>query len=189
LFLSVCAGGCHASEKPPSTSGLFVGRAAPDFKFRNADGQNTQLSALKGRVVLIDFWATWCGPCRVEIPAIERLAKHFAKKDVVVLGIDTEEDEDAVRRFVAATKINYPIILTKDDPAVARGYAVRALPTAVVIDKDGIVAAYRVGENPATEAALYDEINHVLSSKYVAPRPKATQAAPSPVPEPTLAAA
>jgi len=186
LLLSVFIGGCHGSEKAASPSDLFVGRPAPDFRFKDADGQNTQLSALKGRVVLIDFWTTWCGPCRAEIPAIERLAKHFEKKGVVVLGIDAEEDEGVVRRFVAANKIAYPIVLTKDDPSVARGYAVRALPTAVVIDKDGIVAVYRVGETPTTEVGLYDEINHVLSSRFVAPRPKAVQVAPSPVPAHTL---
>ncbi len=186
LLLSVFVAACHGSENPTSLADSFVGRPAPDFRFKDADGQNTQLSALKGRVVLIDFWATWCGPCRAEIPAIERLAKHFGKKGVVVLGIDAEEDEPLVQRFVAANKILYPIILTKDDPSVARGFAVRGLPTAVVVDKDGIIAAYRVGEGPTTEVGLYDEINHVLSSRYVAPKPKATQAVPSPAPAPTL---
>lgn len=161
-------------------SDLFVGHPAPDFKLKDLDGHEVQLSSLRGRVVLLDFWATWCGPCRAELPMIEHISKEFKEKNVIVIGIDSEEPADVVRRFAAKKKLTYSIVLSADDPGVIRAYAAHALPTVAVIDKNGIIAAYRVGENPRTEEILREDIRYVSSSKYVAPQPKAVHLAQGP---------
>ncbi len=175
-----------------SISDFFVGHAAPDFKLKDLDGHDVELSSFKGNIVLIDFWATWCGPCRAEIPMIEHIWKGFEKKNVIVIGINSEEPEGVVRKFVAKNKMTYRIALTEDNPSVIHAYGARGLPTVAIIDKNGIIAAYRVGENPNTEEILRDDIHRVSSSKYVAPQPKLIQMAqipPAVSPAPMISAA
>jgi thiol-disulfide isomerase/thioredoxin len=93
----------------------FVGRPAPDFTLKDLGGHDVQLTSLKGKVVVLDFWATWCGPCRLEIPIIERLYKQYGKKGVAVLGVNEQESGDIVRKYVERNKISYPVLLTSDD--------------------------------------------------------------------------
>lgn len=158
-----------------ASAAYMVGHAAPDFKLKDLDGKQVQLSSLRGKVVLLDFWASWCGPCRVEIPIIESISKHFKNKDVLVLGVNSQEPAEVVRSFVAKNKITYPVVLTVDNPGIIRAYSADALPTAVLVDKTGIIAAYRIGENPSTEEILRDDLHRVLSPKYVPPQPKPVQ--------------
>lgn len=167
-----------------STSDFFVGHTAPDFKLKDLEGHEVELSSLKGNIVVLDFWASWCAACRAEMPSIQSIAKHLAKKNVVVIGVNLDEPADVVRRFVTKNKLTYPIVLTIDNPAFIQAYAAMTLPTVAVIDENGIIAAYRVGESSRTEEMLLGDIHHVSSSKYVAPRPKAVQMAQMP-PVPT----
>jgi hypothetical protein len=111
---------------------------------------------------------------------IEDLWKRLEKKDVIVIGVDAEEPADVVRRFAEKNKITYPIALTTDNQNVMRIYAPRAIPTAAIIDKDGIIAVYLVRENPDTGQLLRSDIDHVSSLRYVAPKPKFIQAAQDP---------
>lgn len=184
LISIIFIGKCRGQVKPSAIGDFFVGRPAPEFHLKDLDGQDVLLSSFKGNVVVLEFWATWCGPCRVEIPAIEHLSKQFAKKNVVVIGINSEEPEDTIRRFVAKNKMTYRIVPTEHDPSVIRAYAANALPTVVIIDKDGIVAAYQIGVRLDTESILHDHLHHVLSAKYVAPEPKPIPNIPKPVATP-----
>ena len=84
----VSVNSCFGRGNVSSPSDFFVGGRRPDFKLEDLDGREVQLSWYRGRTVLIDFWATWCGPCGVEIPDLERISKQFAKNDMVVLGIN-----------------------------------------------------------------------------------------------------
>ena len=152
----------------------LVGRPAPDFTLRDLEGNQIQLSALKGRVVLLDFWATWCGPCRSTMPKLNSLFKKFRKRDVVVLGVDMHESEQAVRGFVSKNRYEYPILLSPRSDPVFDNYFARAIPTLVVIDKNGLVADYKVGYGSETEEMLRDDLVRVLSKEYVAPKPVAT---------------
>lgn len=163
---------CFAANRFQTRGDFFVGRPAPDFRLKDLDGHDVQLSSLKGDIVLLDFWASWCAPCRAEMPMIQSISKQFAKKNVVVIGVNSEEPEETVRRFVAKSKLTYQIVLTGNNPSVIRDYAASALPTVVIIDKSGIVAAYRVGERFDTENILHEDVHYVLSKKYVAPQPK-----------------
>jgi tetratricopeptide (TPR) repeat protein/thiol-disulfide isomerase/thioredoxin len=150
----------------------IVGRPAPDFTLKDLDGRDVQLTSLKGKVVVLDFWATWCGPCRLEIPIIERIYKQYGKKGVAVLGVNEQESGDIVRKYVERNKISYPVLLTSGDSSVIGAYGAHALPTVAVVDKNGIVAAYRVGTSPVIADVLHDDIRRVSSPDYVAPPPK-----------------
>ena len=163
--------------RPESVADYFVGHTAPDFTLKDLEGNEVHLSSLKGHVVLVDFWASWCGPCRMEIPMLEHISKKFAKQGLVVIGVNSQEPEDVVKRFATKNKMNYPIVTTEHNPAVMHAYAVRGLPTLVVIDKSGMIAAYRVGVNANSEQTFVVDIHHVTSSKYVPPQPKPVQIA------------
>ncbi len=120
-----------------------VGQPAPDFTLRDLNGQEVRLSDWRGRVVVLNLWATWCEPCKVEMPLLQALAVRHPH-DVVVLGINYGEDPDTVRAFVEAYGLTFPILL---DPQrqVVRLYAARGLPTTVFIDAQGQVRGIHLG--------------------------------------------
>ncbi len=111
------------------------GDPAPDFTLRALDGSPRSLSELRGNVVLLNFWATWCGPCREELPQLERLQERFQEDGLVVLGV-SDENADKARRYLDENGITYP---TLHDPSssVFRGYRVGAIPTSLIIGRDG----------------------------------------------------
>src|SRR5215475_6066599 len=122
---------------------------APGFELKDLEGKPLSLAEAKGKVVLLDFWATWCGPCRAEIPDLVDLQKRYADKlEIIALATD-EDDPDQVRRFVMKSGINYRIAMTSDE--VRRSYGgIAALPTSFVIDPEGKVVQKHVGLNDPT---------------------------------------
>jgi cytochrome c biogenesis protein CcmG/thiol:disulfide interchange protein DsbE len=121
---------CGKEEKEP-TSPL-----APDFTLRTLDGQEITLFKLKGKVILLDFWATWCGPCRESIPHLIQLYNTYQKNGLEVIGMNMDrENISTVRHFVKSMDIPYPIAITPYQ--VERSYGVTGLPTTILIDKDG----------------------------------------------------
>jgi thiol-disulfide isomerase/thioredoxin len=129
-----------------------IGKPAPAFKAKALDGTDIDLSALHGKVVLIDFWATWCGPCKREIPSIEKIYNEFREKGLVVLGMSVGEDQATVAKFVKTAAVTYPILQVNDTAELVAGLSVNAFPTVVLIDRDGKVASYEAGARG--EAAL-----------------------------------
>jgi thiol-disulfide isomerase/thioredoxin len=125
--------------------------AAPDFTLQDLAGNSVTLSSLKGRPVLLDFWASWCGPCRAEMPVVERLYRDYAARGLAVIGVDVGESRETVARYIAQQGYSYTVVLDSDLEA-AMLYNARALPTLVVIDTDGNVTAY--GQGTRSEAEL-----------------------------------
>jgi thiol-disulfide isomerase/thioredoxin len=117
-----------------------VGDAVPDFSLPVVLGgekdSRQSLQALRGKIVLMDFWASWCGPCRQTLPAVEQLAKDSAKKDLVVLGINQGESSETIRQFFSGHEPSYSI-LSDLDGAVSSGLGVTGLPTLIVVDRQG----------------------------------------------------
>ena len=116
--------------------------AAPTFTAQDLAGQSHRLADLRGRIVVLDFWASWCGPCRASLPEMTRIAKQFAGGDpVTFLGISVDAESDACQRLIARLKLDWPQIWDGDGGAVASAYKVRALPTMIVIDRAGRIFA------------------------------------------------
>ena len=149
----------------------LLGRPAPDFNLRDLDGKQVQLASFKGKVVLLDFWATWCAPCREEMPELDKLAKEFKTQDVVVLGINAGEDEDTVRGFIKKNGYQFPILMAPSGDHVLENYYAHAFPSMVLIDRKGLVAKYSVGGGERTEETLRKEFARVLVANYVPPTP------------------
>ena len=114
---------------------------APDFTLTALDGSRHTLKSLRGRPVVLNFWATWCGPCRLELPLLARWAR--AHPDVVTLGIAVDRDRTTVERFFKDRRSPYPILW--DHARVQEAYEVTTLPTTVVIDKTGVVKGAHTG--------------------------------------------
>jgi len=117
---------------------------APEFSLKNEDGKVFKLSDYKGKLVIINFWATWCPPCRYEMPAMERAWKKLKGKGVVLLAINVGEDENTIFEFTAKYPMTFPILLDRKGEVVKK-YKVTGLPTTYIISTDGVVIYRAMG--------------------------------------------
>ena len=138
--------GYAGSVAPIAQRGVVKpGEAAPNFQLRDMNGRNVSLSDLRGKVVLLNFWATWCGPCRVEMPAMERLYRAYDRKDFEILAVSTDAQGTAVTRpFQQENKLTFPI-LHDSDFRVGLSYGARTLPMTFMVDRQGIVRQHIFG--------------------------------------------
>jgi len=116
-----------------------VGDEAPEFRLRDLQGKTISLSQFKGKVVLLNFWATWCGPCRIEMPAMERLYRSLSRKDFEILAVSTDPQGTAVTRpFQRDMGLTFPIL---HDPDMRTGltYGARTLPLSFMVDRQGVI--------------------------------------------------
>ena len=133
---------------------------APDFALKDASGKVVHLSDYKGKVVLLDFWATWCGPCNIEIPWFEDFERKYKDRGFEVVGVSMDDDGwKAINPFVAKKKINYRILLGDDKTGESYG-GLDALPTTFVVDRQGRIAAVHVGLSGKNE--FEDAIQQLL---------------------------
>ena len=136
----------------------------PDFTLKTLDGKEITLSGLKGKVILLDFWATWCGPCREAIPHLVQLYKAYQDKGFEVIGMSMDKGEgEIVRNFVKSMDIPYPIILAPEE--VAKNYGVTALPTTLFIGKDGKVREKIVGFNSTIAREMAARVADLTAEK------------------------
>jgi len=132
---------------------------APDFSVTTVDGEYISLDDLKGKVVLLDFWGTWCAPCVASVPALRELNKKYSKSEVfVMLGVSSDGDEDKWREFIGKEKMVWPQFLDRQRE-VQRAFSVRAFPTYIVLDHEGIIRFRTTGLSFDKEAALSDAVN------------------------------
>ncbi len=117
---------------------------APDFALLRLGGDTLRLRDLRGKVVLLNFWATWCVPCRAEMPDIERLSREFAGRGLVVVAVNLQEGRRAVRRFVDELHLTFPVVLDGDGK-MAAAYGVRPIPTTFLIDQNGFILGRSFG--------------------------------------------
>lgn len=135
--------------------------AAPEFKLKSVDGKDVRLSDFKGKVVVLDFWATWCGPCRMGIPDLVALQNEY-KGNLVVLGISLDKfsgTDNQVKSFMKELKINYPIVF--GDEQVTKDYGnIEAIPTSFIIDAQGNIVDKHIGLVP--KEAFTDQIKSLI---------------------------
>jgi len=152
------------AQKIRDATGVRVAKAPPDFTLKNAAGKRISLSDFKGKVVLLNFWATWCGPCKVEIPWFIEFERQYQAQGFTVLGVSMDEDGwKVISPYVAEHQVNYPVVL--GDEEVSRNYGgIDALPTTFVIARDGKVRAIHEGLPQHGRAEYEKEIKELLAA-------------------------
>jgi cytochrome c biogenesis protein CcmG, thiol:disulfide interchange protein DsbE len=133
-----------AAQTLTHTPQSAIGYPAPDFTLKTLDGKSFTLSAHRGTPIVLNFWATWCGPCQNEMPAMQATATRYAGR-VLVIGVDQAEAGAVVRQFVDQVGVSYPILLDADQ-SVAHRYNIGGLPTTFFIDNNGVIRYMRLGE-------------------------------------------
>jgi cytochrome c biogenesis protein CcmG/thiol:disulfide interchange protein DsbE len=147
-----------AQEKKPSH------RLAPDFTLKTLDGQEITLSQLKGKVVLLDFWATWCAPCRESIPHLIQLYKNYRENGFELIGMSVDKgDVEIVRNFLKSMDIPYPVTIVPED--VVRSYQVTGIPATFLIDKEGKIRDRIAGFNNTIAQQLTTKVSDLISEK------------------------
>jgi cytochrome c biogenesis protein CcmG/thiol:disulfide interchange protein DsbE len=177
LALGLLAAGCGGTVevKAATLQAEKDRKAAPDFKLKDADGKLVHLSDYRGKVVILDFWATWCGPCRIEIPWFMDLQRKNKDRGFEVLGVAMDDEGwEVVKPFLAELGVNYRVMVGDDLTAQMYG-GVDALPTTFLIDKTGRIAAVHVGL--ASRKEIEDGVEQLLQ----APAPVASAGAGEPM--------
>jgi thiol-disulfide isomerase/thioredoxin len=123
----------------------LIGKAAPELEVMDLHGQPVSLSNLKGKTVLLDFWTTWCPPCRADAPSLEKLNKKYGGNELAIIGISVSEDRELVEKFLNDHPHSYQVVLTTENE-MPRPYQVGVFPTYIVIDKDGTLSAAVEGD-------------------------------------------
>jgi thiol-disulfide isomerase/thioredoxin len=141
-----------AKEQAPAAGGRvdLTGTVAPAFKAVSLDGKAYSLDSLRGKPVLLDFWASWCGPCIQSMPTLEKLRRSYESQGLVVLAVDVGETRETVEKFLKSKQVAYPVIMGNES-GMPEAYSVTVYPTFVFIGADGKIAAHQFGFN---EAAL-----------------------------------
>ncbi len=145
------------SQRPPSPQ---VGFAAPDFSLETLDGETVNLSDLRGQAVLVNFWATWCPPCRAEMPAIQQLYEQYQDQGFTVLAVDLQESEAQVTAFAEQMGLTFPILIDPNGQVFSR-YQVRALPSTFFVDRNGLIQEIALG-GPMAQAYIESQIVDLL---------------------------
>ena len=142
------------------------GFLAPDFELVSLEGELVSLSELRGKAVLVNFWATWCPPCRSEMPAMQQVFDEYGTEKFVILAVNrTHQDRSQdVETFVLERELTFPILLDNTGD-VSNQYQVRSLPTSYFIDPDGIIREVVIG-GPMAEALLRSRVDHLLGEGY-----------------------
>jgi peroxiredoxin len=134
---------------------------APDFTLHAADGRNVRLEELRGQVVLVNFWATWCGPCRAEMPHLNELYGKYRKSGFVLLGVNIDDDPATALATAQKLNVSFPVLLDTDKK-VSKLYDLSTMPSTVVIDRDGKVRLLHRGYREGTEAEYEQAIRGLL---------------------------
>lgn len=139
----------------------LAGRPAPDFALRSSTGENLRLSEYRGDVVMINFWATWCGPCRQEMPLLDDLYNRYQRVGFNLLGVNIDDDSSRAMDMMAELGVDFPVLFD-DRKEVSRMYEVDAMPVTVLVDREGNVRYVHQGYKPGYEEMYLDEIRSLL---------------------------
>ena len=143
-----------------ASSGL-EGQAAPDFALKSSTGENLRLSEYRGDVVMINFWATWCGPCRQEMPLLDELYSRYQRVGFSLLGVNIDDDAGKAMNMIAELGVSFPVLFdTRKE--VSKLYAVDAMPVTILVDRDGKVRHVHLGYKPGYEQDYLNEIRSLL---------------------------
>lgn len=145
-------------------AGLLVGQPAPDFALRSWDGANMRLSEHSGEVVLINFWATWCGPCRQEMPQLDEIYGKYRRAGLVLFSVNLDEESnlDAAREMAKTLRVSYPVLFDARKE-VSRAYQASTMPLTVLIDREGVVRYVSEGYKVGYETRYTEKLRELLN--------------------------
>jgi peroxiredoxin len=154
LALSVLAASSLAA------SGL-AGQPAPDFALKSSTGENLRLSEYRGDVVMINFWATWCGPCRQEMPLLDELYSRYQRVGFNLLGVNIDDDSSRAMNMISELGVSFPVLFDSRKE-VSKLYDVDAMPVTVLVDREGNVRYIHEGYKPGYENTYLDQVRSLL---------------------------
>jgi peroxiredoxin len=137
------------------------GAPAPTFTLAARSGQEVSLSQYKGQVVMLNFWASWCGPCRQEMPLLESIYRKYNKMGFTMIGVNVEPDSNAANEWLKATPVSFPILYDRDSK-VSKLYDVSGMPSTVIIDRTGRLRVLHRGYKPGDENEYLDSIRTLI---------------------------
>ena len=161
LIAGVIALGAALAGSALAVVPTLVGKQAPDFVLKSADGRNLRLSEYRGQVVVVNFWARWASDSREEMPALDRINTTYNRAGLVILGVSVDEDLRRAKEFADGMKVRYPILFdTTAD--LGRDYLLRRMPMTILVDRAGVVRYSNVGFKRGDERAYLDQIRELL---------------------------
>ena len=134
---------------------------APDFTLKSIHGENLRLKEFRGKVVLVNFWASWCGPCRQEMPLLEKIQQRYGPAGFTVLGVNVEGKREKAMKIARKVNVSFPLLIDQGQH-VSEAYGVDAMPYTVLVDRDGRVAYIHRGYKPGDEAKYVDKLKKLL---------------------------
>ena len=167
-FVLVCAASVLMMVLAPPLAAAELkpwnGTPLPAFELKDLSGREHRLLDYRGKVVVVNFWATWCEPCRDEMPALEKLQKKFAGRPFVVLAVNFDEPEARIRKFMSVLPLTFPVLLDRERK-LAKAWNVRLLPATYVVDPDGEVRFSVLGELDWTAPEIVERIASLLPAR------------------------
>jgi peroxiredoxin len=160
LFFSIS---CGLSQLDTSSTSLQVGNIAPDFSLQSSSDTTIKLSSLRGKVVMVNFWASWCGPCKDEMPAIQNVFSKYSE-NLIILGVNDEDTVSTIRDFAKQFELTFPLLIDSTG-SVSAQYGIRAYPSTFFVDRDGFIFHVVVGSmtQSVIEDILGEKINLEIS--------------------------
>jgi len=143
--LALVISGLFLMARPLLSQGGLLGKPASSFTVTSLDEKTISLNSLKGKVVILNFWATWCPPCRAEIPEFVRFYRDYKKEGVEIIGLGVNDSDAALQKFGRENRINYPVANDKGNQVSSLYGGIRSIPTTFVIDRKGVIRDMRVG--------------------------------------------
>jgi cytochrome c biogenesis protein CcmG/thiol:disulfide interchange protein DsbE len=164
-FIVSCSPGGDSSGQKGFGEGPRVGYRAPNFRLTNLEGKEVSLAGEKGKVVFLNFWATWCVPCKAEMPSMEKLYHDYKDKGLEILAVSNDiQGEKVVKPFIEKMGVSYPVLMDPDFH-VNEKYLIRTVPTSIIVGRDGVITNILVGARDWDAKEARDLMSKLLGAR------------------------